>query len=185
MRSRSAPVWRSLAKTEVHSWEGRFEVTIVAPFSYRRLKTSNSTSLNAAHRTSGHSCPCRIAECCLTTQRQSAGIPPAHHQELGGAFCGARSRGPERVRTAPHPQPGARHANLGNPSPRLHQAVVPVPHPRQPAPFRLDAAGMPPALGGHPRRRRSRRRARTLPRPGDVPGRRRSPQRPLVTLSGL
>ena len=28
----SAPVRRSLANTVVHSWKGRFEVTMVAPF---------------------------------------------------------------------------------------------------------------------------------------------------------
>ena len=33
MRSNSAPVSRSLAKAEVHSWKGRLELTMVAPFS--------------------------------------------------------------------------------------------------------------------------------------------------------
>ena len=80
--------------------------------------------------------------------------PPAYppHITRSRALPSA-GRGPvARSGSGPRPtQPGARHANLRNPSPRLHQAVAPVPHPRQPAPFRLDAAGMPPALGGQPR----------------------------------
>ena len=47
-----------------------------------------------------HSCPCRITECCLTAQRQSPGIPPAHHQESGVAFGGAvqgPGEGPDRT----------------------------------------------------------------------------------------
>ncbi len=129
--------------------------------------------------------PCRLPECRRATQHRPRGTILAHRQEQGGAFGGARSMGPERVRTAPHPQPGARHAHLGNPPPRLHQTVVPVPHPGQPAPFRLDAAGMPPALGGHPNchcvgkpdiRRRD-------PRVWSIAGhRRRRPSRPLTRV---
>ena len=57
--------------------------------------------------------------------------PPAYPQRITRSRVSPSAgtvQGPERVRTAPHPQPGARHANLRNPSPRLHQAVVPVPY---------------------------------------------------------
>ena len=88
---------------------------------------------------------------------------------------------PEWARTASHRS----GAYLGNPPPRLHPAVAAVPHPRQPAQIRLDAAALPPALGRHPRRRRAPGRARALPRTHHVRRRRRSPQRPLGALSGV
>ena len=97
---------------------------------------------------------------------------------------GAVPGSPKWARAASH-QSGASHAYLGNPPPRLHQAVAAVPHPRQPAQIRLDKAALPPALGRHPRRRRASRRARALPRTHHVCRRRRSPQRPLGALYGL
>ena len=47
----------------------------------------------------------KAAACLVKDRATMLAFPPAHHQESGGAFGGARCRGPERVRTVPIPKP--------------------------------------------------------------------------------